>query len=696
MSSSSDTSAFRSPQTYVDLPRMAGLALSADGTSLVTTVSELNSARTKYISSLWAIDPDGSDVPRRLTRAGTGDSAPTFAADGDLMFVRAASGDDDAPSAIWALSAHGGEPRRVAYRAGGVSGVVTAKSASTMLVTGSVLGNVERDESLRALRKDLAVSAILHSGYPIRHWDSDLGPAVTHLFAGTPGPDSVDTPLTSVTPHPGGSAGGGEYRDATYDVAPDGTFVVASRTVAGADGASRQLLVRLNVSDGSDTVLVDDATADAAAPVISGDGTRVAYLRHTHPDPEVAPRVTLHVLDLASGESEHWAPDWDRWPSSAAWTADSSALVVTADEDGRAPLFLVTVDGSKRLTAGDHAYSDVQVSPDGDAVYAMQASYAAPPHPVRIALPSGEVTVLRAPVELPSLPGTLEDIGAVAADGTAVRAWLALPQGASQEWPAPLVLWAHGGPLGSWNTWSWRWNPWMLVAQGYAVLLPDPALSTGYGQDFVQRGWGRWGKEPYTDLMSVTDEVVSRADIDSTRTAMMGGSFGGYMANWIAGHTDRFRAIVSHAGLWALDQFGPTTDDASYWGHEMTPEMAFENSPHLYVADIVTPMLVVHGDKDYRVPVGEALRLWWELLSESSAPADQNGETVHRFLYFPDENHWILSPQHAAVWYGAVHAFLSEHVLGHTASMPEVLAARGGQTGRLGRELELPGDQIEP
>ena len=187
------------------------------------------------------------------------------------------------------------------------------------------------------------------------------------------------------------------------------------------------------------------------------------------------------------------------------------------------------------------------------------------------------------------------------------------------------MLWVHGGPLGSWNAWSWRWCPWLLVAQGYAVLLPDPALSTGYGDDFIRRGWGQWGQAPYGDLMAITDAAVQREDIDGTRTAAMGGSFGGYMANWIAGHTDRFRAIVTHASLWALDQFGPTTDVSPYWEREMTPEMALENSPHLHVQNINTPMLVVHGDKDYRVPIGEGLRLWYELLSRSQLAAGRTG-----------------------------------------------------------------------
>ncbi len=222
-----------------------------------------------------------------------------------------------------------------------------------------------------------------------------------------------------------------------------------------------------------------------------------------------------------------------------------------------------------------------------------------------------------------------------------MRSWLVLP---GTESPAPLLLWIHGGPLHSWNCWSWRWNPWLLAAHGYAVLLPDPALSTGYGQDFIQRGWGKWGGAPFDDLMAATDVACADPRIDAERTAAMGGSFGGYMANWVAAHTDRFDAIVTHASLWALDQFGATTDASYYWLREMTRDMAAANSPHRFVGQIRTPMLVIHGDKDYRVPIGEALRLWYELLTESGLPAADDGTSPHQFLYFPSENHWVLDP----------------------------------------------------
>jgi len=142
------------------------------------------------------------------------------------------------------------------------------------------------------------------------------------------------------------------------------------------------------------------------------------------------------------------------------------------------------------------------------------------------------------------------------------------------------------------------------------------------------------------------------------------------MANWIAGHTDRFRGIVTHAGLWALDQFGPTTDAFHYWRREMTEAMALGNSPHRFVDEIRTPLLVIHGDHDYRVPIGEALRLWAELAERWQ---DDDGTMPHKFLYFPDENHWVLTPEHAKVWYETVHAFLAVHVLGRPWQVPDLL-----------------------
>ena len=694
---------FHDLDAYVALPRMSGLALSPDGTRLVTAVQTLDAKRTRYVTALWEVDPAGDRPARRLTRSAKGESAARFAATGDLLFTSArpdadAEPDDDQPAALWLLPADGAEARVVASRRAGIDGVVVAEDAPVVVLASDVLPNAAddaEDERLLGVRKDSKVAAILHTSYPVRYWDHDLGPAVPHLFAADLGPVTT----AAAAPEAGAPAPRLELRDLAPDagaalqhqdavLSPDGRTLVTSWTKPGARGALRQQLVAIDVATGTRRVLVDDTAADLSAPVVSPDSRRVAYARETISTPTAAPRVELWVADLeGDGPGAHVAAGWDRWPHEVVWTRDGAGLLVQTDDLGRGPVFHVALgtDAVTRVTADDAVFGDLRLSPDGRTLYALRTSYAAPAHPVRIdlaaALASGapvEAVALPAPAPLPELPGTLTEVTATAEDGAEVRAWLALPEGASAASPAPLLLWIHGGPLGSWNAWSWRWNPWIMAARGYAVLLPDPALSTGYGQDFVQRGWGAWGAAPFTDLMAVTDAAEARPDVDASRTGAMGGSFGGYMANWVAGHTDRFRAIVTHASLWALDQFGPTTDHAFYWEREMTPEMALANSPHLSVEKISTPMLVVHGDKDYRVPVGEGLRLWYELLSRSALPADEDGRTPHRFLYFPDENHWVLTPQHAKVWYQVVDAFLAEHVLGLSGDdLPPVPEALG-------------------
>ncbi|HEV7420315.1 MAG TPA: alpha/beta fold hydrolase [Mycobacterium sp.] len=657
---------------YLALPRVSGLAVSPDGSRVVTTISELNDKRTEYVSAVWELDPAGERPARRLTHGAKGESAPTFSAGNDLLFVaaRGTEEDDKPPAALWRLPASGGEATRVLDLPGGVDAAHAARGADLVVVATTMLPSatgVDDDKRLRELRKDAKVSAILHTGYPIRHWDNDVGPGLTHLLDVDGGQERSDTGIESgardLTPEPGQA-----LRESAIDVSRDGRFVVTSWHVPGPAASIRSTLVRIEVATGERTTIAEDADADLEFPAISPDGTAVAFTRETLSTPQQAPRITLCVMRFGEPFTEV-ATDWDRWPTSVTWTADGSALIVTADEAGRGPIFAVdpATSAVTRLTHDDFTYSDVRTAPGG-VIFALRNSYATPPHPVRI-VPDGTVAALPA-VELPTLPGELAELTATASDGTPIRSWLTLPDG---DDPAPLVLWIHGGPLGSWNAWHWRWNPWLLTARGFAVLMPDPALSTGYGQDFIQRGWGAWGFAPYTDLMAATDAACAHPRVDATRTAAMGGSFGGYMANWIAGHTDRFDAIVTHASVWALDQFGPTTDDAYWWAREMTNEMAERNTPHRHVDAIRTPMLVIHGDKDYRVPIGEGLRLWYELLVDSSLPAADDGTSPHEFLYFPTEGHWVLAPQHAKVWYQVVTAFLAHHVLGEQSERPEIL-----------------------
>jgi dipeptidyl aminopeptidase/acylaminoacyl peptidase len=326
-----------------------------------------------------------------------------------------------------------------------------------------------------------------------------------------------------------------------------------------------------------------------------------------------------------------------------------------------------------RLTAGG-ALDDLCPTPDGSSLFALSSSIGSPPRIVRLdARISDQV-----PTELPNgidergvvAPGIAERLSARAADGTRIGSWLVRPSSASAVAKAPLVVWVHGGPLGSWSSWHWRWNPHVLAARGYAVLMPDPALSTGYGQAMVQRGWSDWGGAPYEDVTAAVDAALAeRTDLDASRTALMGGSYGGYMANWVAGHTERYRAIVTHASLWELRGFHGTTDTGAFWEREMgdpyrEPERYVSQSPFEHLAKIRTPMLVIHGEQDFRVPVSEALRLWTDLRRHG---------VEGKLLYFPDENHWVLKPQNARLWYATVLAFLDEHLLEKAFDRPALL-----------------------
>jgi dipeptidyl aminopeptidase/acylaminoacyl peptidase len=676
------SSPFADLAEFVALPRIGALALSADGARLAVSVQTLDPQRKKWQSALWEVDPAGSRPARRLTRSAPGESSPVWAPDGSLLFTSARPDPDarengDPTPALWSLPSGGGEARLVLTRPGGVSAVAVAVGTGDVVVAASTMpggADAEADEERRTKRKDAGVSAVLHEAYPVRYWDHDLGPEAPHLFWAGRLPDEEPAAggepieLRDLTPDAVPPSGAGD----DFALSPDGRLLARAEEVPDGPAGRRTRIVLTSTEDGRTRTLVDEPLADVHAPHFSPDGTTLVCVRESSSSYAEPPDYTLLLVDVADGAVRELTAGFDRWPSAPQFSADGAAVVFLADDDGRHAIFRVPVDGGPpvRLT-GDGAYSDLQVARDGSALYALRSAFDSPSVPVRLdpESPMQDPAVLPNPATLAGLPGTLHDVRATAADGAEVQSWLVLPEGASAETPAPLVLWIHGGPLMSFNSWSWRWCPWVLAARGYAVLLPNPALSQGFGQEFVRRGWGEWGAAPYTDLMSAVDAAEQRPDIDASRTAVMGGSFGGYMANWIATQTDRFRAIVTHASLWDLDSFVGTTDAAYYWEKEWgdplrDPKRYEQNSPHRYADDIRTPMLVIHGDKDYRVPIGEGLRLWYDL---------QKRGVRSRFLYFPDENHWVLTPGNSQVWYSTVLAFLAEHVLDEGWQRPELL-----------------------
>ena len=666
---------------FIDLPRLSGLHLAPDGSRLVVAVATLAPDGKKLRTALWTVDPAGEAAPRRLTRSAAGEGDAAFLPDGSLVFTSArpdpdATGDaakEDPPTALWHLPTDGGEARLLLAPPAGLGGLRVARGAGTILFAASLhpgAADFDADREREKSRKDAGVSALLFESYPIRFWDHYLGPRDARLFAADP-PADGDAPLGPADDLTGPS--GAALPEPEVDIAPDGRSIATTWR-------------RFTLGDvGDDIVVIDRAsrqrrvitggTGWANTPAFSPDGGRLAFARSGQAAPDRPPHVDLIVHDLADGTERVLAAGIDRWPMAPVWTPDGEAILFTADDGGGVAIFRVELatDAVTRLTA-EGAFSDVCVSPDGAVIYALRSHPDRPPHVVRLAARGAD----QVPTELssPARPasamprqGVLERVTATADDGVAVSSWLLRPAGASAASPAPLVTFVHGGPLGTWAGWSWRWNANLLVERGYAVLMPDPAISIGYGQAFIDRGWGTWGHRPYTDVIAAVDAAVARPDIDATRTALMGGSFGGYMANWVAGHTDRFRAIVTHASLWELRGFHGTTDDGISWEEEFgdpyaDPSRYLEHSPHASVDAIATPMLVIHGEKDARVPISEALRLWTDL---------QRHGVEAKFLYFPDENHWILKPPNSRLWYDTVLAFLDRYVLDTEWRRPALL-----------------------
>jgi len=482
---------------FIAIPRMGALRLSPDGRWLAAAVGTLSADKKKYVNSIWRIDTEGA-AAERLTRSAEGEADAAFLSDGSLLFVSsrpdptAKAADDDAgagdKAALWSLPAGRGEARRVAAPPGGVARLVTARSAASYLVAAPVFDGTKdeaEDKAKRKARTDAGVNAILHTGDNVRYWDTDMGPECLRLLAGQVSPDGEEPASPSdLTPDAGRA-----LDEQSFCLSPDGSLAVTGWRVPDGPGGTRTELAVVDVNTGQRLTLMSSEGYDFGEPVISPDGALVAAIRSEHDNYERPGDSTIVIAPLADrgGEPRDLLPGFDRRPNAAAFSDDSGTLFFTADDNGRCPVFAVDVATGqvRQITTDDAAYDSLCPAPGGQVLYALRAAVAEPPGPVRIDLasPGADPVRLPGPAAQLEVPGQVREVSTTVADGSTVRGWLVLPHGASAQAKAPLLLWVHGGPVSSWNSWSWRWNPWLMAARGYAVLLPDPALSTGYGRD---------------------------------------------------------------------------------------------------------------------------------------------------------------------------------------------------------------------
>lgn len=524
---------------------------------------------------------------------------------------------------------------------GAVLSLAAAAAARVVVLKVKVMRNARDladDEALRTARRAAATTAILHDGPRIHQHDADLGPDEPRLVLLDLRGEPVATDLTPW-------AGRG-LRDQVYAVSPDGGQVAVTVLREQAGPMLAHDLVLVDTATGATRTLASEPDVDFLEPAFDAGGNAVVCVA-THRSTAGGPAThRLAVVDVATGARTEIRDDGGLIPARVGFDANGRVLFV-ADEQGHRRLFSVGLDGTRHALTRTGAVVSYAVT--GKGIIAIVSTPVSPPKVVRL---GARTRVLHR--EDPDGAGTaLHRIGREV-DGVRLGAWLALP--AHRDGPLPLVVFLHGGPIASWTGWLWGWNPTVFTDHGWGVLLPDPALSSGYGQENLDRGWGAWDRAPVTDTLALLDAAHAEFPaLDRNRVAVAGGSFGGYLALRLLRHTHRFRCGVVQAAPFDLPSFVATSDAGHYFKRELSD---VDTEPSGWVADL-PPVLLVHGGQDRRVPVGQALHLW-QLLNTDTLAAMRG----HEFLYFPDEGHTIRRPGNLESWYRTLRRFLDRHVDG--------------------------------
>ena len=634
------------------LVRISDAQLSPDGSTVAFVGARVSLSNNSKETQIYVV-PLAGGPQNRLTFDGTSNERPRWSPDSTQI---AYISDQSGSSQVWIMDADGSRSRQITDLATEASGLLFSPGGQYLVFTSRVFPDCGDDDDcnreLLEQHKEGPLKARLYEGLLYRHWDQWSDERRSHLFIvnledGEPRdltPGRYDVPPFSL----GGPDG--------YDISPDGFEVCFTMNTSNAPALSTNSDLYVVPTEGGEPVLITSNPAADASPVYSPDGRFIAYRAQARPGYE-SDRVRLMVYNRNTGDVGSLTETLDRWVSSVSWSPDSTQLFFTAEDRGREPIFMVPVEGggTRMAVFGDAHHGDVQLSPDGKSVIYTGHSGS---HPVEIFRgsssggPPEQLTHLNDDVLSEYEYTPFEEVTYESSDGSSIGGFLVKPANFDFERKYPLLLLIHGGPQGAWGeSWSYRWNPQVFAGAGFVVFMPNPRGSTGYGQALTDAINGDWGGMVYEDIMAGVDYVLRRPYINKDQLVAAGASYGGYMINWMLGHTDRFQAFVSHAGVYDLRSMFGSTEELWFplWEFRGTPwenqQMYEQWSPSTFVKDFRTPTLVVHGQKDYRVPVTQAMQLFTAL---------QLQKTPSQFLYFPDEGHWITKPRNSIHWHETV------------------------------------------
>jgi dipeptidyl aminopeptidase/acylaminoacyl peptidase len=634
------------------LKRLSDPQVSPDGSRVAFALTDVDLAGGRRDTDLWLVPVAGGE-PRRLTSNPATDSRPRWSADGrSLAFV---STRDGGPQ-VWVMDLAGGEPRRVTSIATGVDAFDWI-DAKRLLVLTEVFPDCGADDACNA--KTLAgagkpSSARAYDDLLFRHWDTwDDGRRNHLLVVPVEGGAAVD-----LTPGPNDappfSLGGEDFA-----VSPDGQEACFSRKDRKDEAWSTNADVFVVPTAGGAARRIGDAPGYEGSCRYSPDGTLLAWRAQLRAGYE-ADRWRLVVMDRATGAKRTLTEDLDRAVDAFVFSPDSRTIYFTAEEAGRSHVFSVPAAGGQVVTVfGGGSFGDLSVLPDGKALVGTRVALTHPAEVVRFSTDGTGLARVTRVNDARLAPFSLrpaESVTYTGAAGKSVQAWIVKPPDFEAWRKYPLLVLVHGGPQGAWTDgWTYRWNAQVFASAGYVVFMPNPRGSTGFGQEFTDDINRDWGGKAFEDVMKGTDFAESLPYVEKGRTAAAGASYGGYMINWIAGQTTRFRALVSHDGVFDLVSMYGSTEElwfpewefgGPYWS---SPESYARHNPREFVKNFKTPTLVVHGEKDYRVPIEQGLAMF-TALRRQDVPA--------RLLVFPDENHWVLKPANSVRWYDEVIGWL--------------------------------------